>query len=52
MLKERLAEKEPAGLYAKPAAEPTPPKTVTLNPVRNLKERQAKIDQAIKDAGG
>lgn len=52
MLKERLAEKEPPGLYSKPAPKAAPPKTATLNPVKNLRERKSKLDQAIEDSGG
>lgn len=52
MLKERLAEKEPPGLYSKPAAKSAPVPTATLNPVRNLKERKSKLDKAIEESGG
>jgi hypothetical protein len=52
MLKARLAEREPKGLYTKP--EPAKPElaTMTLNPARNLRERKAKLDKAIADSGG
>lgn len=52
MLKERLSEKEPAGLYSKPAAPKPEAKTATLNPVKNLRQRKSRLDQAIEDSGG
>lgn len=60
MLAARMVEKEPKGLYAKKAGlsdvkEPgkvTVQKTVTLNPIKNLKQRKSRLDQAIEDSGG
>lgn len=56
MLKERLAEKEPAGLYSKKSA--SKPAEVNkggpsvMGAVKNLKQRKGRLDQAIEDSGG
>lgn len=54
MLAQRLAEKEPEGLYEK--KKDGKPKSelaeMTLNPIRNLKQRKGRLDRAIEESGG
>lgn len=52
LLKERMAEREPANLYAKKPAPKSELKQMTLNPIKNIKQRKSKLDQAIEDSGG
>ena len=53
LLRQRLAEREPEGLYTKKANKPKSELApMTLNPIRNLRERKYKIDKAIADSGG
>lgn len=53
MLKEKLEEREPPGLYeSKRIGSPAETHSATLNPFINVKQRKGKINQAIADAGG
>ena len=52
LLRQKLEEKEPKGMYDKKPEPKSELAEMTLNPIKNLKQRKARIDQAVEDSGG